>query len=553
MTYLSPEQLRQLDDQLDDNLNQQPLLLMSLDSAVHSLFLYVETLPRHQGKIQNMALFQALKICIYWIYEYCNAPNSQLEIDFDKASQLLKAADNYSLVWDLLSGSFDKASMPRLYQVEDVAGVITFSAIDATRHAKAITENLCHDKYDFDFDDVQGKCNAFIQSRAESLVREANPQKLEDDLFRMREPIDFCRQLSQFLQTTFQHAWCLDPQWDLDGYSVGDFRKTIEALQSQAKARRLIHSWMCAQNPGCTFDRALLPIADRKTIVHNLNLITQIDSAKLEKIVDDLTLRKGHNFKLDDITHMPFFELSNGQLCWSLFFTEYMFPELTLWRVLNVIRKSSIDRHKDAKEAIQTDAIRTSLIQQARFRAEHVKANIRVPKPYDSEIDLLLIDEQDRFALVVQLKWVVPPIAVKNYQTDYSELTKGLEQADKCLRWLQEKPDDVAKQTGLSEPLVRSLEYEAVVVGRNSMGKSRLEYTSHPIINELIFRWYLVEKKVSLRTFWNSVKDNLYFATNYSLQDTREGEFNGIKFIGKDLAVSDYPDYGPDDLRIWNP
>jgi hypothetical protein len=62
-----------------------------------------------------------------------------------------------------------------------------------------------------------------------------------------------------------------------------------------------------------------------------------------------------------------------------------------------------------------------------------------------------------------------------------------------------------------------------------------------------------VEKKVSLRTFWNSVKQNLYFAVNYSLEDTKEGEFNGIKFVGKDLAVIEYPEYGPDQLKVWKP
>jgi hypothetical protein len=553
MTYLSPDELGKLNDRLDENLHQQPLLLLSLESALHSLFLYVETLPRNQGNVQNMALFQAVKICVYWIYQHCNTSTQQLEIDFNKASQLLKSASNYSLVWDFLSGSFDKANMPRLYQVEDIGGLITFSRIDATRHAKAVTENLCHDKYDFDFDDLQQQCNAFVQSRAVSLVREANPRYVSNDYFQMGEPITFCRSLSQFLRTNFDHAWCLDPSWDLDGYSLGDFRTMLEAMQSQAKARRLIHSWMSEQNKGCTFDRSLLPIAGKSALVHGLNLITRIDVARLEKIVDDLTLRKGHSFKLDDIPHLPFFQLSNGQLCWSLFFTEYMFAELTIWRVLNIIRKSSIDKHKDAKEVIQTDSIREKLIKQAQFRAEHVKTNVKVPKPYDSEIDMLLLDEQDKFALVVQLKWIVPPIAVKNYQTDFSELTKGLKQADKSLRWLREKPEDAARQMSLPEPLLRSLEYEAVVVGRNSMGKSRLEYTSYPVINELIFRWYLVEKKVSLRTFWNSVKQNLYFAVNYSLEDTKEGEFNGIKFVGKDLAVIEYPEYGPDQLKVWKP
>jgi len=549
MHYLSDDELERINGQLDENLDQQPLLLMSLESALHSLFLYVEALPKNERRTQNMDLFRAVRTCVFWIYEYCNAASANLEIDFCKASQLLESAMNYNRIWDFMSGSFDKKRMPRLYQVENVSGIITFSAIDATKHAKAITENLCHDKYDFDFDEVQERCNAFLHGRLDALIAEATPQCVSNDFFRMNEPIIFCRSFSSFLHETFNHAWSLDPCWDLGGYTLADFRSTIEAIQSEAKARRRIHSWMRQHAPDCSFDLSLLPIANKNSIVHNLKEIAQIDAAKLEKIVDDLTLRKGHSFKLDDIPHMPFFELSNGQLYWSLYFTERMYPEVTIWRILNVIRKKSIDQHKKAKEIVQINKIEQDLITQAQFKAEHIKKNIIVPK---SEIDMLLIDERDSFGLLVQLKWIAPPIAVKNYHLDFDELTKGLDQADKCLDWLRNNPKDAAKRLSLPESLLSSLEYEAVIVGRHSMGKSRLEFSSHPIINEIIFRWYLLQKQVSLRTFWNSVKQNLYFAENYSLQDTEQGEFNGIKFVGKDLAVLEYPEYTPDHVRVWS-
>lgn len=553
MGFLSAKELGELNATLDKNLHKQPLLQLSLDSALCSLFLFLEILPKQARKTQDMISFDAVKICVYWIYEYCGAATPELVIDMNKAQQLFISARNYGQIWNLLSGSFDKKKMTKLYQVEDDAGIFSFTAINPTKHAKSITENLCHDKFDLgiNFDDLQQRCQLFLTANTQKLMDEAVPKYDTPDMFYMNEPIAFCKLLSNFLHSNFSHAWNFDPTWDFGGYTAADFRSAMEALMSQVKARRIVHDRMIQQHQGASFAQALLPIAAKNTFVHNLHLITGLGNGKLEKIIDDMTLRKGHVFKLDDIPHMPFFELSNGQICWSLFFTEYMQPELSIWRVLNIIRNSDVDKYKRKKEKIQIHALQEDLFNRAGFDRQSVICNIQVPKPYDSEIDMLLLDEKDKFGIVVQLKWVVPPIAIKNYHTDFDELSGGLLQADKCLRWIMEQPQEAALKLSISQSLLKACEIKSVVVGRNSMAKGRLEDAEHPVINELIMRWYLLEKKVSLREFWNSVKQNLYFVENYTLEDSELLEFDGFKFIGKNLTISKYPDFGPEHLKVW--
>ncbi len=556
MSYLSSAELDELDKRLDLNIRTFRLLSLSLESAIQSLFFFIESLPPQSGPVQDMARFNAARVCVFWIYKFCQSSPGDTVVDWEMASELFSAAMNYSLAWDFLSGSFTKRNMPPLYQAELCDGVITFSAINPTRHAKAITENLCHDKYDFDFDDLQLRSNAFIDGHADQLVRQARPRHLSEQLFDINEPIEFCRSYSAFLRSNMNHAWLLNPAWDIGGYTIGEYRSVIEAMLSQSIARRRIRLWLQQLNPGSRYWLSLVPIGAKKDIVNGFQLITGMDETSIENIVDDLTLHQGHPFGLDDIPHIPFFEVRDGQLCWSLFFTDFMNPELTIWRILGKIRKASIEDYKKPRAVMQAERLQTDLLLRTSFQPNQIKLDIDVPKPNstkrDTDIDMLLIDESDNFALVVQLKWIAPPIAVKNYHQDFDALIEGIEQADKSLRWLREQPDQVSKALGLPLPVVKSLEFEAVIVGRNSMGKSRLEESKHPIVNETIFRWYLLDRKVSLRALWHSLKENLYFATGYSLQDIRDREFDGVKFAARSLAVLEYPkEFGPDQLCVW--
>jgi hypothetical protein len=114
MARLTKEDLRQLDDQIDEALGSEELLSLPRDIALMSLLrvfedycrLFALNKPNFEDGAALLKLGQdGMQFAVKWIHAYCPDPtrDNKLELDFDAytaAGRLHEAAIRYSTVWD---------------------------------------------------------------------------------------------------------------------------------------------------------------------------------------------------------------------------------------------------------------------------------------------------------------------------------------------------------------------------------------------------------------------------------------------------------------------
>lgn len=534
---LSESQLKVIDANLDSGISSIPLLTRDFDLAILHVLRQIQVRVRERAsqKLQVALEKTASDFCFWWISKHCERSSSILSLKHDgilirEANDILEQARNYSLIWDMFSMCFSKPKLPAI-AVASLDQLISISSNNKTENAKAAADFLTSSAETSDYKDLLELTKSFIQRNKASIIEEAKFTSKSLTRIDYEFPEQFARKLTVLMYSVYEAIWLLDDDWDCGGYSVKQYRWFWSGLL----AISILHD-LCVWFARNVYFESLVPVRSFPCWIHLLKSITGLSESCLKMMLEDFTFDDSKFKRADDIYSGPFFKLSSESLILNIAGVKTTNPDVLLWRTIESRRKTIHNSLSNKKEKLQIADLRAAFYM---HKDESCQLFDRI-ETGETDIDLLVIDKNDKFGLILQLKWVVPPHWLKNMQTVCEELEDGISQSKKALAWINKRDPSLQERLSISKEELEQLEFQSLVVGKHSMGMGRIANTEIPVINETILRWYLFEKSVSLRNFWQCCQENKYYAVeneHFSLGDMN-AEFNDIQIMGRGISVN---------------
>lgn len=487
-----------LNAELDAFVPRAALASLPLDRVLCHLFFIAEIGEKTQT-IKKLDL-AAMDIAVGWSYAFClDAEQRRLNLSFEDslfrfALDVYHQARHYNAVsgimYLLYKGKLVGKRIDNLIETElgvsydlamAAADVELFGSDDPTFSLPNNSEISLH----------YAKCN-----RRKSAFRQLK-YTLPDDLFTC---------VLGLVHEASDRNWQLDPSLDVGGYSLGDFRRLIEALAAFAQ----IHHYCNAAAPSQEIPinqiwlNSLLKLASRERWVRLLSRLSKLDAKSVDLILSDITYDpalRAPGKPRPDLMSTPFFSLSTDTLVLSNRLALEGNWERNFWKSLSVTKPSIHSPLSTLKEKRQIDVLTALLASSTHSAQLMILPPMKVQK--DTDLDLLVLDLPRNFGLAIQLKWPYGPAYYRDMQKVWEEFDKGVEKLALTLPWLRGIPLVVVQKSGLSHAQLRDFRFEAMLLSKNSTGFGWLNYRSDiPICSERFMKWALIDKKVSLQRFW---------------------------------------------------
>lgn len=238
--------------------------------------------------------------------------------------------------------------------------------------------------------------------------------------------VDFSRRLMQRLDLAYgdslQLRHNLPGDWSFTSFSLAQFRKIVTCLQGMA------HAWFVARYlvasrgaPAMAFCSALWT-PKRGLLVTLISRHTGLHKALVSSVLRYLTFGEV-GIRSPDIALQPIVDLRNGQVAVSPAVLKHVNPERNLCALLNQIpsertRYSALVHEKEDEIRRETLRALTGL-----------GLDFRYGKLADTDIDLAIIDREDKTCLCVEIKWFIEPAEIREVLARSKEIARGVEQA----------------------------------------------------------------------------------------------------------------------------
>jgi hypothetical protein len=164
-----------------------------------------------------------------------------------------------------------------------------------------------------------------------------------------------------------------------------------------------------------------------------------------------------------------------------------------------------------------------------------------------SDLDLLAVDQPRRFAVALQLKWLKAPEDIRDRDYNDHELRKGIDQAALALKWLRSAPAELSARSGLSADALRTFDYHALVLSKNTLGTGSLP-VGIPVVNEPLLHYTLGDPhRKSLEALYRVAEERRYLPKPgvHFVWTNLTATFGDIRFVGDG--------FGAELLRHWDP
>lgn len=546
---LNESELRALDGDLDSRVAHQPLLREDRSVALaHVLYSFedaISALPAGEVWTEQAGvnLLDGLHFAVLWCFKYCPVSEIRPDLSFKARAETaaratLRAACQYSKVFDLMSimlrnigagwrgedGTIRVSIGEPEAQLVLLAGRFTdrTSLPEAREDIRRARDSLSEDRFR-------------IASRVRKVSRHAITYEVTTELFD-----SFALQQRSILR----HSWDLDETWDLGGYTVRQFRDFWVAVTALA----WIHSCACsASGSNAEVRDSLLRVKTRHRWASEISRYSGLDRTVTGTILHDVTFDPslyGSGKPRPDLLCQPFIPIGTDLLVVSSWLVRLINSEAALWHLLSIIRPGVHSVIRNNKERFWL----SELIPNMTDYGLHASGPHRFTYcNQGSDLDLLAVDEKRCFGVAFQLKWLKPPEDVRDRENQDRELRRGIDQAALALKWLRSTPADLAGRSGLSEETLRTLDYSALVLSKNTLGTGSLP-TGIAVINEPLVQYTLgPPHRKSLRSLYRVAGERRYLpqpGVHFVWKDLT-ASFGGIQFVGEG--------FGADLIRHWDP
>jgi hypothetical protein len=184
--------------------------------------------------------------------------------------------------------------------------------------------------------------------------------------------------------------------------------------------------------------------------------------------------------------YQPFFRFGNGKLAISNTIVQISNIERNTWSLMSIIRPDIADVLKNRKESFwikdfkkKTEFLGLKCFSNIKFKFEGNKG----------EIDLLIIDENLKFGLVCELKWLTSSDDPKGVESDDEQMTYGINQAAKGVEWIESDIFNLAQKIGMKADELKRINFKPLVISKESLPSGFIEKSVVPIIDQRLFNW----------------------------------------------------------------
>lgn len=551
---LSAQDIEELDNRIDAAVPAQSLLSRSRDIAlihllrVHESYMVGNVSNPNRGERDNANThgMNAMNHAVQWIFQFCPVSASGTTLTFDEsvyheAEELHKVAREYSKVWDLMS-MLQRGLVAGSMEDDKTIGLKFSSDLNMELNMAA---NFVAAPYGPELGEPLVTPNV-----AKDIVNSVAVQRVEPQLT-YQVPDSLFNRLFERVSRMTAEPWEMDPTWDLGGYTIAQlhkFRVTLDTLcvihgqvsRHLGDPRRILAS-IIKLHPKNIWERIL---------TKRSKLSQDVVATILTDLIYDPELY-GAGKKQAHITYHPIFSFGSNTLGVSNWLFHVSHLERNVWDLVSIKRPQLHSRLRNLKEASWISELEQKTQQLGLKFYPTIKFEFDGQK---SDLDAIFIDFESRFALVCQLKWLTQPGRVSSVLYNDNEIRKGITQAQFAVDWVRSIPSQLVQRTGFSREELGRLEFQPLVLCKNTLASGFLRQPGVPVVNERLFDWILGNPhRKGLRALWRVGEELSYLPKEGKHFDTIDAstEFGGIKFNLHGLAWSPKKPWTPgEDIRI---
>jgi hypothetical protein len=308
------------------------------------------------------------------------------------------------------------------------------------------------------------------------------------------------------------HRYHIPLSWQFSTFSFEEFKTVTMSVSALLHARNLAiythHRDIVDQGYSSS-----VWVINKNDFVNSLALYTEIDKATVQIITDYLTLGN-MGIKFPDVAIQPLVDLNDGNYALSPFLWTNTDLERNFCVLANKIPKEKSIYAKLVNE--KEELLKNRLINDIEsldlgLRCESGKLN-------DTDVDLAIIDDKEKVALTIELKWFIEPAEAREIIDRSKELVKGISQAKKIHKLY--KDDD---KTLLQDVLKIDNTYKltSIVGSFNWVGMFDIQDDEYPIVKV----WQLIDIIKEQGSLTNAIE----FTKNRKFLPVKGGDYEVIE------------------------
>ena len=426
---------------------------------------------------------EALRHALLWVCKECPlGGDASQDTDHDimvEVAELLSFARDYAMLWDvhvcighgLFDVRYDEAQNRfTFYHKADRTGIASLWS----------TVQRSEQKPDLPVVDYERDQFRNVLANA---AKQIGPSKLEIDWNVVEAP-----EVRAFARAAMSpYRFELPEDWELGGYSLGEYREAWAAMVSIAWLSHLLHLFankLGVANTLCV--DSCVPAFAKSHWIHWIARLSSMKRETVAAILADLTYDS--HLKNPDPSLQPFIPLSEEKLALSVVCLITSNTERNLMKILSRKpgKKHIYDGLSQEKETIFLNEVSPVLDS---IGLRHLcRTELQERGKLLTDIDLLLWEEKTGTLLVVELKWLIPPDEVIEVVGHDTEFESAIVQVSTAIDYLAANLSDFLDRHWKSVGAEQVKSVKGMVVSHDSAGTGKMLDPRIPVVEWAFFR-----------------------------------------------------------------
>jgi hypothetical protein len=276
----------------------------------------------------------------------------------------------------------------------------------------------------------------------------------------------------------FRWRHSLPNHWMFSNFSILEFREVFMTLQLMAEAMFVARQIVAPTVVGVAYEGSVW--APKKgSLVKLINTHTKISPKTIQIILEYLTFG-AVGIRNPDVAIQPLIDLGNAHYAISPFLILHTNAERNLCVLLNQIKcEQKLYSHLvNEKESLLRDESISSL-------KDH-KYEFKYGEIENTDIDLAIIDRQNKVCLCIEVKWLIEPAEIREVRERSVDIQKGINQAKLISNLYEQKNKRLLSLLEIES----TYDFLAIVGSENFTGRANIQDLSVPVIK----LWHLIAK-----------------------------------------------------------
>lgn len=480
----------------------------------------------------------SMQFAMHWLHTNCLPSVKQVHYNTDPSIYRLTGilryqAEQYSSVWDYLTLVRKDWAEMRL----EATGELVLKTCKLPNPAAEVVDNIL---FAPDPPGTESIVDDYAEQFGTEVLSQFSVHPTGRSKISYKLPVRLMERMIAAKEELISHLWTLDSNWNLGTYSIKDFQRFWSTLLTKVT----IHYHLCTFQSqklgvgGGAID-SLIMVHTKSEWVKDLSVISGLAADTVSAILDDLTYNPDLYFqpkkKDPDVTCQPFFHLSSDLLGLSNQLVMMSNADRNIWELVSILRPKVHAKTRNEKEERWLRDLEPFFKEKGLFSKGHISLG------EFGDIDLLVIDQVEKFGIVFQLKWLAAPDRINQVGHAAKELQRGIDQAKKALDWIRSNSAALSSKTGIGVTEISEIEFEGIVLSMNTTAGGRVYDEEVPIISERLVKWVIDEPwNRNLRDLFSVAKEGNFYpivGKHYDESDTT-ASFAGLRFRGENFGMT---------------